>query len=158
MLKKILLIGALLFLLPFLLIQFVPYGRNHRNPPVIAEPNWDRPQTRAYFFRACADCHSNETIWPWYSNIAPVSWLIQRDVDEGRKAFNISEWGTGRENEGDEAAELVQKGEMPLPIYLPLHPQARLSPQEKQEFIQGLKATFGNGESEGVESESEEND
>ena len=71
-----------------LIIQFVPYGRDHTNPPVIAEPAWDSPQTRALFFRACADCHSNETTWPWYSTIAPASWLITRDVMEGRATFN----------------------------------------------------------------------
>jgi mono/diheme cytochrome c family protein len=159
--KKVLIALISVVLVVFLLLQLVPYGRNHTNPPVIAEPNWDSPQTRAYFYRACADCHSNETVWPWYSNIAPLSWLIQRDVEEGRAAFNISEWGTKRENEGDEAAKLVQEGEMPLPIYLPLHPEARLSAQEKQAFIQGLIATFGgegkktSGESEKGESEGE---
>lgn len=150
MLKKILigLIGAVLLI--FLLIQLVPYGRDHINPPVIAEPIWDSPQTRAYFWRACADCHSNETVWPWYSNIAPISWLIQRDVDEGRAEFNVSEWGVRKKNKGDKAAKLVQEGKMPLPNYLPLHPEARLSAQEKQEFIQGLIATFGDeGESGG---------
>lgn len=143
MLRKILagLFAILLFF--FLALQLVPYGRNHTNPPVVAEPQWDSPQTRAYFFRACADCHSNETVWPWYSNIAPVSWLVQRDVDRGRKAFNVSEWGVNKNSGAEDAAELVQSGEMPLPIYLPLHPEARLSPQEKQEFLQGLVATFG---------------
>lgn len=146
MLKKTLvgLAGAVLLII--LLLQLVPYGRNHTNPPLIAEPNWDSPQTRAYFFRACADCHSNETAWPWYTNIAPLSWLIQRDVDEGRAALNVSEWGMGETTEGDEAAKLVQEGKMPPPIYLPLHPKARLSAQEKQEFMQGLIATFGSEE------------
>lgn len=161
MLKKILvgLAGAVLIII--LLLQLVPYGRNHTNPPVIAEPNWDSPQTRAYFYRACADCHSNETVWPWYSNLAPISWLIQRDVDNGRAAFNVSEWGMGRKTEGREAAKLVQEGEMPLPIYLPLHPEARLSAQEKQEFIQGLIATFGGeagGEKTNPSEESEDQD
>ena len=55
-----------------LLIQLVPYGRAHTNPPVVAEPNWDSPQTRELAVRACFDCHSNETTWPWYSNIAPI--------------------------------------------------------------------------------------
>lgn len=153
MIKKILFLLVGSSFLVFLFLQLIPYGRNHHNPPVIAEPAWDSPQTRAYFFRACADCHSNETVWPWYSNIAPISWLIQRDVDEGRKAFNISEWGV-RENEGEEAAKLVESGEMPLPIYLPLHPEARLSPQEKNAFIRGLIATFGGEKS--MPSEEEE--
>lgn len=85
----------------------------------------------------------NRYIQGYFTVIAPISWLIQRDVDEDRAAFNVSEWGIGRKNEGHEAAKLVQDGEMPLPIYLPLHPEARLSAQEKQEFIQGLIATFG---------------
>lgn len=130
-----------------LLIQFIPYGRDHTNPPVIAEPAWDSPQTRALFFRACADCHSNETKWPWYSNIAPASWLITRDVMQGREEFNVSEWGRP-DNEGDDAAKLVQNGEMPPWFYLPLHPEANLSPAERQQLINGLLATFG-GEAEG---------
>ncbi|MCX7782465.1 MAG: heme-binding domain-containing protein, partial [Meiothermus sp.] len=84
-------IGALALVL--LAIQLVPYGRDHQNPPVVAEPPWDSPQTRALFVRACADCHSNQTRWPWYSHIAPVSWLVQRDVEEGRSKLNLSLWG-----------------------------------------------------------------
>jgi len=76
-------------------IQAVPYGRHHGNPPVLAEPSWDSPQTRVLTARACFDCHSNATVWPWYSNIAPISWLVQHDVDEGRRAVNFS-GGTGR--------------------------------------------------------------
>ena len=68
--------------------QLVPYGRDHDNPPVVAEPAWGSPATRELARRACFDCHSNETQWPWYSNIAPLSWLIQRDVDEGRDELN----------------------------------------------------------------------
>ncbi|MCL6540329.1 MAG: heme-binding domain-containing protein [Roseiflexus sp.] len=125
-----------------LIIQFIPYGRDHTNPPVIAEPAWDSPQTRTLFFRACADCHSNETRWPWYSTIAPASWLITRDVMEGRAEFNVSEWGRP-DNEGDDAAKTVQNGEMPPWFYLPLHPEANLSPAERQQLINGLLATFG---------------
>ncbi len=133
-------LGALL--VAFVAIQFVPYGRDHTNPPVTAEPAWDSPQTRATFMRACGDCHSNQTTWPWYSSIAPASWLISRDVQAGRAEFNVSEWGRP-DNEGDDAAKLVQNGEMPPWFYLPLHPEARLSPAEQQQFIAGLIATFG---------------
>jgi len=124
-------------------IQFVPYGRNHTNPPVLAESQWDSPATRQLFFRTCGDCHSNETVWPWYANVAPVSWLIQRDVNEGRSKFNVSEWGRPGENEAEDAAELVQNGEMPPPIYLVMHHGARLSAAEKNALIQGLIDTFG---------------
>jgi mono/diheme cytochrome c family protein len=142
-------LGALLGLL--LVIQLVPYGRDHTNPPVVAEPAWDSPATRALFVRACADCHSNQTTWPWYSHVAPASWLISRDVVEGREKFNISMWGQQR-NEGDEAAETVREGEMPLWFYLPLHSEAKLTPAEQQQFIVGLAATFGekhSGQSDG---------
>jgi mono/diheme cytochrome c family protein len=125
-------------------LQLIPYGRHHTNPPVVTEPQWDSPRTRELFTRACADCHSNATVWPWYSNVAPVSWLVQRDVDEGREKFNIST-GSG---EADEAAEKVVEGEMPPAQYPWLHPAANLSTSEKQELIQGLLATFGGESSE----------
>ncbi|HEU5321850.1 MAG TPA: heme-binding domain-containing protein, partial [Methylomirabilota bacterium] len=97
-------------------IQLVPYGRDHTNPPVTREPGWDRPQTRALAVRACFDCHSNQTVWPWYSSLAPVSWLLQRDVDEGRRALNFSEWDR-RQGEAHESAKTVRKGEMPPWFY-----------------------------------------
>lgn len=122
-----------------------------------AEPRWDSAQTRDVFFNGCADCHSNQTVWPWYSNIAPVSWLITRDVQEGRAVFNVSEWGRP-ENEGDDSAETVQEGTMPPWFYMPLHPDARLSPGEKQAFIDGLIATFGSEPGEGGEEAEGEDD
>ncbi|MCS7351320.1 MAG: heme-binding domain-containing protein [Anaerolineae bacterium] len=149
------LVGLVVVFLSGIAIQLIPYGRTHNNPPVIAEPKWDSPKTRELFFRACGDCHSNETVWPWYSNIAPVSWLIQRDVDEGRAVFNVSEWGRG-ENEGDDAVETVQEGSMPPLMYTIMHPSARLSIMERQMLIQGLAATFGSEDEEGDESEQED--
>ena len=126
-------------------IQFIPYGHNHTNPPVLAEPAWDSPQTRTLFNRVCADCHSNQTTWPWYSNVAPVSWLITHDVNDGRRALNVSEWGRAR-NKGDEAAKETRRGSMPPWFYMPIHPDAQLSAAEKQALIGGLVATFGNEE------------
>ncbi len=157
MVKKLLFAGLGAVLVFGLALQLVPYGRNHTNPPVQAEPQWASPRTRELFFRACADCHSNETVWPWYSSVAPMSWLIQRDVDEGRARFNISEWGIGGENKGEEAAETVSRGAMPMAVYVPLHPAAWLSAQEKREFIQGLATTFG-GETEAETGEGGEDD
>lgn len=132
---------AALFAL-FAAIQLVPYGRDHSNPPVTRGPAWDSPRTGELFFRACRDCHSNETAWPWYGGIAPLSWLVQYDVDEGRSEFNVSEWGRG-ENKGDEAAAEVREGEMPPWYYLLTHPEARLSQAERRDFIRGLVLTFG---------------
>jgi hypothetical protein len=129
--------------------QLVPYGRDHSNPPVLGEPAWDGPATRATFHRACGDSHSNTTRWPWYSHVAPASWLVAYDVRQGRSHFNVSEWGRP-ENEGDEAAELVEKGEMPLWYYRPAHPEARLSKTDKAEFLRGLAATFGQSDGHGA--------
>ncbi|MCB9892964.1 MAG: heme-binding domain-containing protein [Planctomycetes bacterium] len=123
-------------------IQLVPYGRDHTNPPVVAEPQWDSAETRDLAKRACFDCHSNETVWPWYSNVAPVSWLVQHDVDEGREHLNFSEWNR-KQKHADDAAEEVREGEMPLAVYLPAHPEARLTDAEKQALIKGLEATLG---------------
>ncbi len=122
-----------------LLIQLAPYGKDHTNPPVSGEPAWDSPETRALVQRACFDCHSNETVWPWYSKVAPVSWLVYRDVKEGRGKLNFSEWGVERQEDLDEIVEVIREGEMPMPIYLIQHPEARLSAGEKQALITGLQ-------------------
>lgn len=124
------------------LIQLVPYGRAHTNPPVAVEPAWDLPATRSLADRACFDCHSNETRWPWYSHLAPTSWLVQDHVDEGRRILNFSEWNRSYEEAG-EAAESVLEGEMPPASYLLLHPDARLSPSERDRLARGLSATLG---------------
>lgn len=139
--KILKIIAALVVLL--ILAQFVPYGKDHTNPKVIAEPKWDSPQTREYFMRACGNCHSNETTYPAYSNYAPISWLIQMDIDEGRKHLNVSEWGRSGKNEGDEAAGAFEEGDMPPWFYMPTHPEAQLSDTERTAFLKGLIATFG---------------
>jgi mono/diheme cytochrome c family protein len=128
----------------FLAIQLIPYGHDHENPPVVAEPTWDSAATRALAVRACFDCHSNETKWPWYTNVAPVSWLSVRDVEEGRNSLNFSDWsGTGRH--ADEAAEVVLEGEMPPVYYTWMHPSARLTDAEVQQLAAGLDASLNPG-------------
>jgi Haem-binding domain len=131
---RLVLVGAALFLL----IQAVPFGRTHTNPPVRKEPSWDAPATRGLAVRACFDCHSNETVWPWYAHVAPLSWLIQRDVDEGRKALSFSEWDRPQK-EARDSSEKVRKGSMP-PWY---YPWARLSAVEREALIRSLEATLG---------------
>ncbi|HSL69393.1 MAG TPA: heme-binding domain-containing protein [Longimicrobiales bacterium] len=134
--------SGLVLVLAFVAIQFVPYGRDHVNPPVGAEPTWDSPGTRALAEQACFDCHSNETEWPAYSRVAPVSWLIQRDVSEGRAVLNFSEWQRPQE-EATEAAEKVLEGEMPLGIYRLMHAHARLSAANRERLARGLERTLG---------------
>ncbi|PNY80528.1 heme-binding domain-containing protein [Deinococcus koreensis] len=134
----------------FVLIQLVPYGRAHSNPPIQVQPGWIDPDTKAMFVRACADCHSHSTVWPWYSNVAPVSWLLERHVREGRSKFNIHVPGYGKE--AGEAAKTVRNGSMPDRSYLPMHPEARLSASERDQLAQGLEAMFGGSEGRGGES------
>ena len=134
--------SGLVLVLAFLAMQLVPYGHDHVNPAVGAEPAWDSPDTRRLARQACFDCHSNETEWPAYSRIAPVSWLIQHDVSEGRAALNFSEWQRPQE-EATEAAEEVLEGEMPLRIYRLMHAHARLGAAETARLARGLERTLG---------------
>jgi len=123
-----------------LAIQLVPYGRDHDNPPVMGEPTWDSPETRALARQACFDCHSNETQWPAYAHIAPASWLVQRDVNEGRAVLNFSEWPRPQ-NEAKEASETVLKGEMPPIAYTLVHAHARLNVTDRDRLARGLAKT-----------------
>lgn len=123
-------------------VQVLPVGAPRDNPPVRAEPAWSSPRARELFFRSCGDCHSNQTRWPWYSRVAPVSWLVAHDVKGGRGHLNVSEWDRPQED-ANEAAEELRDGEMPLTMYLIAHPGARLTGAEKAELVAGLEATFG---------------
>ena len=140
--KRILLIAGAAGVGLFALIQLVPYGRNHSNPPVLAEPRWDSPVTRELAAKACFDCHSNLTTWPWYSNVAPVSWLVQRDVDGGRSQFNFSEWNKPQDVSAGDAADAIRGGSMPPGVYRLMHPKSRLTSVEKDALIKGLVATL----------------
>lgn len=143
-LTKILVFGGIALLVGLLLIQVVPYGRQHDNPPVTKEINWDSPETKALAQRACYDCHSNETHWPWYATVAPVSWLIYNDTIEGRDHLNFSQWGTGTEGEEvEEIVKTIRSGEMPPTPYTVMHPTAKLSPAEQEALIQGIGRTTG---------------
>src|SRR5660397_50305 len=88
--------AILVLVVLFGLVQLIPYGRAHANPPVVNSPVWNSAQTTDMVKVACMDCHSNETIWPWYGNIAPASWLLQADVDKGKRRFNMSNWPTSK--------------------------------------------------------------
>jgi mono/diheme cytochrome c family protein len=156
--RKVVLLIVAVAAAAFLLIQLVPYGHAHDSPAVVSEPNWDSPQTQELARRACYDCHSNETVWPWYSNVAPVSWLVQHDVDEGREYLNFSLWGQGGEGEeAEELNEVLAEGQMPPSNYLITHPEARLTEAEKAALLDGFMHTTGgsaggeSGEEEGGE-------
>jgi cytochrome c551/c552 len=124
--------AALVLLVAFVAAQFVPVART--NPPVETEVPAP-PEVHAVLRRACYDCHSNETVWPWYSHVAPVSWLVADDVNHGRSHFNFSTWN--RLTPNDQAKTLreawgqIEEGNMPLWYYLPMHSAARLSDADK---------------------------
>jgi hypothetical protein len=133
--------GVLGLLALLVLIQLVPYGRDHTNPSGGKRIAWDSPRTEKLMTESCLDCHSNMTTWPWYSNVAPVSWLVQHDVDDGRRRMNLS---TGSARVDDMVRE-VQSGGMPPWQYKLIHGGARLSAKDKQDLIRGIQATFGPG-------------
>lgn len=128
----------------FLGIQLVPVDRS--NPPVESEVPAS-PEVRDVLRRACYDCHSNETRWPWYSYVAPASWLVANDVHEGRRKMNYSAWNQLGESKQQkrfhESWEEVQEGEMPLWFYLPLHPSAKLSDADKTLLKQWSEQSSG---------------
>lgn len=115
----------------FIAIQLVPIRRD--NPSSARRLTAPAP-VQSILARACADCHSHDTIWPWYSYVAPVSWLVARDVHEGRRHLNFSDWGqyssADRWKKLALLSTVVQEGEMPLWFYIPLHSAARLSPDD----------------------------
>ena len=123
------------------LIQMVPAGHGSGDPAVVQEPAWDSPQTRALAKRACFNCHSNETVWPWYSRIAPMSWLTARDVTRGRERMNFSEWNKPHPM-ADQIVEQIESGRMPLWFYLPMHPEAKLTAKEKAALTAGMERSI----------------
>jgi hypothetical protein len=142
MVKGILiLVGVALIL--FVGMQLVPVNRT--NPPVLTEPNWDSPQTQALAQRACMDCHSNQTNWRWYTYMAPASWLVAHDVSEGRRELNLSQLNadpTRNSRMAQRIQRAIQSGNMPPAQYLIMHPEAQLTPQEKQLLETGLQKTL----------------
>jgi hypothetical protein len=126
-------------------MQLVPYGWSHPNPPVTQDAPWPSERAREIAVGACYDCHSNETDWPIYSYVAPMSWLVRRDVEEGREALNFSTWDQG-EQEADEGADEIEDGSMPPSQYTPLHPDARLSDEEERILVEALEEMEEGGE------------
>jgi len=124
------------------LIQLVPYGRAHADPPVASQPRWDSPRTQALFAQACGACHSNLTRWPWYSNVAPVSWLVQHDVDDGRRRFDVSDWRQQPQPSAERVADAVRSGRMPPLQYKLIHAESRLSAAQRAQLADGLVRTY----------------
>ena len=123
-----------------IVIQFIPVEKS--NPPERADPPAPA-EVQALLRRACYDCHSNETKWPWYARIAPASLLIARDVRKGRRELNFSLWekyaDPRKAKKLKEIAKEVGDGDMPLFFYTPLHPDAKLSPAERERIVKWAK-------------------
>ena len=143
LIKRVVIVGAVVFVV----IQFIRPTRT--NPPIdpartIEARTQLPPEVGAIFDMACSDCHSYETNWPWYSQVAPVSWLIWDDVQEGRSALNLSDWAQYDSRRASEKlaniAKMVSRGVMPLWQYRLLHPMARLSPDDVKLLVEWTKA------------------
>ncbi len=132
---------AVIVLVVGIALQFVSYGRDHTNPPVTKSIAWDTPRTAVLAMTSCYDCHSNLTDWPWYSKVAPFSWLVYRDVEDGREHLNFSEWDTPQADAA-EILNAVQGGSMPPRQYTLVHRAAGLSDAERAELVRGLQATL----------------
>lgn len=137
-LKKIL----FLLLVAFVLIQFFPIEKT--NPPVNKGMDFltikQTPEPMAAQIRAaCYDCHSNETVYPWYSRIQPFGWWLKNHIDEGREHLNFSIYSTyelkRQTHKMEESAEMVANGEMPVESYLLLHEKAKLTDAQRKEMI-----------------------
>ena len=142
--KKIL----LLLVLAFALLQFFQIDKIN---PIVDQKNdflvfKNTPQNVATIIKsACYDCHSNETIYPWYTNVQPFGWFLKDHIDEGRKELNFSTFATYEPSKQtkklDEAIEEVQKGEMPLDTYTIIHQNAKLTEEQKQILVSYFKQT-----------------
>ena len=116
-------------------MQLIP-SYEKSNPPTDPKLEIQEPKEVVQIFkRSCYDCHSNKTHWPWYADVAPMKWVVRRDVIEGRKALNFSIWNSYDEQKKQKLKKEIFRSvefAMPLPQYLWLHPEAKLSPKEKK--------------------------
>ncbi len=138
--RWLMILGAVVAVL--VIIQIINIGVSD-NPPVeqdLAAP----PEVSQLLHRACYDCHSNETVWPWYSRVAPSKWLVGHDVAEGRGELNFSTWNRYEPRrmarKVKEIADQVERGEMPPRLYTPMHPAARLTVEERQQIVAWARA------------------
>jgi len=126
-------LGAI-FVIGFIVMQIIPVERsNPKTDPALEIKVPDN--VKMVFKRSCYDCHSNETKWPWYSNIAPIKWFIARDVHVGRQWLNFSEWESYDEEKKRKLKEMIFTAiglAMPLGMYVQAHPKAKLSSKDRE--------------------------
>src|SRR3954454_5848325 len=134
----VIVLGALAVLA---LSQAVPYGRSHGNPRPTRSARFATLSDKRLFAAACGDCHSDRTRWPWYSNVAPMSWLVQNDVEGGRNNLNVSEWDKPQPDLSEVIGQ-VKGGGMPPLQYKLIHSGARLSKAERSELVAALMRLY----------------
>ena len=120
-------------------IQVVPYGWRHPNPPVTADAPWPDATSERIARESCYSCHSNESDWPAYSYVAPMSWLVRNDVERGRDELNFSTWDRD-DGEADDAIEAIVDGAMPPGRYTAIHRGASLTDGEAERLVAALEA------------------
>jgi hypothetical protein len=124
----------------FAVLQLI--GVDRTNPPVISEVSAPH-EVQSILRRACYDCHSNETRWPWYSRVAPASWFVAHHVEDARGDLNFSEWPEYdfelQEHAMEDIEEQISERKMPLRSYLILHPDARLTDAERKVLLDWAK-------------------
>jgi Haem-binding domain len=135
--RRVASVTGLTVLALLVLIQLVPYGWRHPNPPVVRDAPWPDEESARIAHESCYSCHSNETDWPSYAYVAPTSWLVRYDVDHGRAKFNFSDWDRYQDR-ADRAIDQVLAGNMPLSRYTLIHPGARLTADERDALATAL--------------------
>jgi hypothetical protein len=129
-------------LLVAVLLQLLPFGRLGTDPPVTRDAPWPSGRARELAVAACYDCHSTQTRRPLYSRVAPFSWLVTRDVEQGREKLNFSTW-EGKGGDARDAAETIAEASMPPRRYLLLHPDANLTDAERRLLVEALEGMGG---------------
>ena len=136
MVKKI----GIALLAVVIIIQFIPVSREN---PALGQLVPSTPEVLTILKRSCFDCHSNETVWPWYSHVAPMKFLVAHDVEEGREHLNLSEWnqieGYDSMDLAEELQEVMEEKAMPLKPYLLMHPEARMSDKDREVLMAWAK-------------------
>ena len=139
---RMLLRAGLGLLLVAVLLQLLPFGRLGADPPVTRDAPWPSGRARELAVAACYDCHSSQTRRPLYSRVAPFSWLVTRDVEQGREKLNFSTW-EGSGGDARDAAETIAEASMPPRRYLLLHPDANLAEAERRLLVEALEGMGG---------------
>jgi hypothetical protein len=132
----------------FVAIQLVPYGWWHENPPVVHDTPWPTAQAARVARVSCYDCHSNESEWPVYSYVAPMSWLVRNDVEEGRSELNFSEWPLD-DKQLDDTLDVIEDRKMPPDQYTLIHRNARLTDAEARVLADAIRSLGGSGDDSG---------